>query len=135
MILVGYTHTPEGRAAAAWAAEAARGFGEALTIVEYVRMTDDSAGPEAVQEAEQRLAALAVELRTGGLECRTEVLKGVTKPSTELLRHARTIQPSCIVIGIRRRTPVGKIVLGSNSQDVLLGAECPVVAVKAPEEP
>jgi len=36
-----------------------------------------------------------------------------------------------VVIGLRRRTAVGKLVLGSTSSRLLLGLDCPILAVKA----
>jgi nucleotide-binding universal stress UspA family protein len=52
-------------------------------------------------------------------------------PVNDVLDTAEEMQAELIVIGIRRRTPVGKLVLGSNSQSILLEATIPVLAVKA----
>ena len=49
----------------------------------------------------------------------------------ELISTAETTDADFIVIGLRRRSPVGKLLLGSNAQRVLLDAACPVLAVKA----
>jgi nucleotide-binding universal stress UspA family protein len=43
---------------------------------------------------------------------------------------AREQGSDLVVIGIRRRTPTGKLILGSQAQRILLDAPCPVLAVK-----
>ena len=49
----------------------------------------------------------------------------------EVLTIARETVAELLVIGMRRRSPLGKLFLGSHSQHILTEADCPVVAVKA----
>lgn len=39
-----------------------------------------------------------------------------------------------MVIGIRRRSTTGKMLLGSNALEILHDAPCPVLCVKDPDE-
>ena len=57
-----------------------------------------------------------------------------SRQSSNLIAVAEEENAEFIVIGLRRRTPVGKLILGSNAQRILLDATCPVLAVKASRE-
>ena len=48
----------------------------------------------------------------------------------QVLAVATETDAAVIVLGLRRRTPVGKLIMGSVAQRILLGAHCPVLAVK-----
>jgi nucleotide-binding universal stress UspA family protein len=56
-------------------------------------------------------------------------------PSEDILNCARDTGAELIVIGLRHRTKTGKYLMGSVAQDVLLGAPCPVLAVRAADAP
>ncbi|WP_432766796.1 universal stress protein [Phycicoccus elongatus] len=81
---------------------------------------------------DDQLAALTAELDGSGLD--DEITHNVQRkdPSDVLVDIAEETNAELIVIGLRRRTPVGKLILGSQAQRVLLDANCPVLAVKAP---
>jgi nucleotide-binding universal stress UspA family protein len=49
----------------------------------------------------------------------------------EFLDVAREANASLIVIGLRHRSQVGKFILGSHAQRILMQADRPVLAVKA----
>ncbi len=59
-----------------------------------------------------------------------EFVRGLT-PAEDLVRAASDFEADLIVIGLRRRSAVGKLLLGSNAQEILLEAKCPVLTVKA----
>ena len=48
----------------------------------------------------------------------------------EILAVAAGVDADAIVIGIRHRSPVGKLIMGSVAQRVIVDAACPVIAVK-----
>ena len=128
-VLVGFIKTPEGEAALEAAIGEARLRGATLVVVHSLvgggRDEDQlPAYTEALRRVAERLTAEGIdhEIR--------ELVRG-NAPADDLVGFARDEGIDLIVIGLRRRSPVGKLVLGSNAQDVLLGADCPVLAVKA----
>ena len=134
-VLVGYRPNPEGEAALRLAVAEA-GYRDAeLLIARHVQLeAGDTDGNRRAEEAQQELDALCQRLSGEGVRCRSEWSVGPAKGSRALLDLAERIRPELLVIGLRRRSPVGKLVLGSESQDIILQAEVPVLAVKAPED-
>ncbi|MDQ0618488.1 universal stress protein [Arthrobacter globiformis] len=49
---------------------------------------------------------------------------------SELLDASEQVNASVIVVGVKHRSPVGKLLLGSAAQQILLDANIPVIAVK-----
>lgn len=134
-ILVGVTTAPEARAALERAVEEARLRQAELIVVDYLQVgLRSESQSERYQASERRLDQLRSRLQDEGISVRTRHGVGVSSASRELLKVAEDEDVDLIVIGMRRRSPVGKLVLGSNAQDVLLGADCPVLAVKPPPE-
>jgi nucleotide-binding universal stress UspA family protein len=56
---------------------------------------------------------------------------GTGTASDAVLGVAQEVDAELLVVGIHRRSPVGKALLGSNAQRILLNAMCPVLAVRA----
>jgi nucleotide-binding universal stress UspA family protein len=116
-IVVSYSPKPEGRAALSRAIAEA-GLRHSQLIV--VHTSPDS-----------ELDELRSALETSGLTFEIRPAADALDPAEELLSTADVSSAEFIVIGLRRRSPVGKLLLGSNAQRVLLDSSCPVLAVKA----
>ena len=134
-VLVGLLVTPEGWAALETAAKWVRDANGELHVVAYVpNPTKEGEAEDYVHVREEREKALddyVAKQQAAGLTCEGHVVAGASHPSDALLQVASQQRVDLIVIGMRRRSRVGKLVLGSNAQDVLLNADCPVLAVKA----
>jgi nucleotide-binding universal stress UspA family protein len=132
-IVVGYIPQAEGRAALRRAAQEAQLRGVRLVVVNSARGGRDFDSEDAVQ-SEAELEAVRKELADAGVEAEVRQLVRGQDVAEDLIAIAEETSADFIVIGLRRRTPVGKLILGSNAQRILLDAPCPVLAVKA-EEP
>jgi len=125
-VLVGFIPTPEGRAALRAAATEARLRGTSLTVLNA--STGDSFADPRWAPADV-LAAVDEELDGAGVPHAVEQRSG-RDPVDEIVVMADDEQVDLLVIGLRRRSAVGKLLMGSAAQRILLAARCPVLAVK-----
>jgi nucleotide-binding universal stress UspA family protein len=127
-IVVGYVPTPEGEAALTAAVAEARLREEPLHVVNSTR-GDSLIDSRFVQE--EGLEELRSRLDATGVVYEIEQQVRGHEASEEVVEAATRVKASLIVIGLRRRTPTGKLLTGSQAQRILLDADCPVLAVKA----
>lgn len=133
-IVVGYLPTPEGRAALTHAAQEAILRRQPLILVDIShhgsRLDAHHGGPPEGASMPADAEEIRTQLAAENLQLRIHPPAGL-EPSDELIRAAQETDASLIVIGLKHRTAVGKFLLGSYVQRVLLEAECPVHSVKA----
>jgi nucleotide-binding universal stress UspA family protein len=67
-----------------------------------------------------------------GVPWRLHLATAGTDVAGALLELVRSVDADLLVIGARRRSPVGKALLGSVAQTLVLEADLPVLVVKAP---
>lgn len=127
-ILVAYVPRPEGQAALDKGLEIAKRRQERLVVVNASpggRQDDPSrADVEDVERVEQLLAA-------SGLETEFKQFVRGKDAVTEINEMVQALGVSVLIIGLRKRSAVGKLILGSVAHDILMTVECPVLAVKA----
>jgi nucleotide-binding universal stress UspA family protein len=126
VIVVGYSADPFGRAALEHGIAEAKLRGSSLRVVNSTAgdayVDAGFAQPTEVHDIEEHLANCGVEFeltQPAAVDAAGELLETMAHADAELL-----------VIGIRHRNPVGKLLLGSVSQQLLLECPKPVLAVK-----
>lgn len=122
VIVVGHIATPEGEAALQRAVLESQ-----LRSARLLVLSSPPADIPDVSE-EQYVDALRGMLAEQGVDADVRQLAPDADPAHELV--AAAADADLLVVGIRRRSPVGKLLLGSTAQRVLLEADCPVLAVK-----
>jgi nucleotide-binding universal stress UspA family protein len=128
-IVVGFIDSPEGHAALDRGVAEARLRGCKLIVV-HSMVGGDKESDEEYLAANQAMEVVERRLEAEGLPFEThQYVRGQT-PSEDLTQAAREFDAEMIVIGVRRRSTTGKVLLGSNALEILHDAHCPVLCVK-----
>lgn len=128
-IVVGYVPSPEGEAALDRAVDEAGLRGSSLLVVNSQR-GGRTADYEEMALTNEQVQVIHDRLHAAGIEHDVRGLIRGNDPADDLVAIAEEASAEMIVIGLRKRTPVGKLIMGSNAQRILLDATCPVLAVK-----
>lgn len=132
-ILVGYTRTELGEAVVRRAVEEAR-LRDAELFILNTQRSSASADEDESAAYQQGLEELQQQLDREGISHRVLDYTVGDSLAEDILAAARKNEVDLLVIGLRRRSPVGKLVMGSTAQEILLNADCPVLAVKLPPD-
>ena len=83
-----------------------------------------------LQQAELGLEYAKALLEEDNIACETHLLVRSLSPAEDLVQFAEDNQVDEIIVGVRRRSKVGKLLLGSTAQRVILRSQCPVITIK-----
>lgn len=113
---------------------------DVLFVHEEIDAPGDEAGTayiDAINENLQNLqglpestTVLVDRLREAGVDAEVHSVTG--DPATAILELAAEFDVDTIVLGARRRSPVGKVLFGSVTQSVILDSDCPVTVTPEP---
>ncbi|MBA8795232.1 nucleotide-binding universal stress UspA family protein [Friedmanniella endophytica] len=131
-IVIGYLPTREGSAALDQAIALAKSGGHRLVVVNTGK-NGDNAHPSFASA--QDLDAITAELTEAGIEHEVRQVTAATSAAAAVVETAAEVGAGLVVIGMRRRSPVGKILTGSTAQAVLMDAPCPVLSIKPGQRP
>nr|WP_319393303.1 universal stress protein [uncultured Desulfobacter sp.] len=83
-----------------------------------------------INETEAGLETAKTHFDKKNIPCETHLLIRGIDPGDDLINFAKETQADEVIIGVKNRTKVGKLLLGSTAQAVVLNAPCPVVTMK-----
>ena len=129
-ILVGYDGSNEAKDALKLAQKHSKAFGAKIDVVKSVTRKH-TLYQSLIQAAEEKLEREIRNQLNGDINsCKTRLLVSSRSSGENLVWYAKLENIDEIIIGVRRRSKVGKLLLGSTAQYVVLHAPCPVITIK-----
>lgn len=128
-ILVGYDGTKVSGNALRQARNHAKAFAAKVYVVtSLVKGTEKNL--QEITEAEGSLEYARNFFDNDKIPCEVHLLVRGLSPGEDLVQFAKEEEVDEIIVGVRRRSKVGKLILGSTAQYVILNSPCPVTTVK-----
>jgi nucleotide-binding universal stress UspA family protein len=127
-ILVAYVPRPEGQSALDKGIELAKERNEFLMVV---NATPGGTGEDPSRAEAQDVERVEQLLSVSGIKAEFKQFVRGKNAVEELEDLVALHQVSMLVIGLRKRTAVGKLIMGSMAQEILMTISCPILAVKA----
>jgi len=128
-ILVGYEESRVADAALKLAHKHASAYGADLFIVTSLEQSP-TLKKEDIDRAENNLEKIRKPFVADDIPCEVRATVSYQTAGEDLVNFAKDNDIDEIIIGVRRRSKVGKLVFGSTAQYVILEAPCPVTSVK-----
>ena len=129
MIVVGIDDSKVTQEVVKLAARHARAFGATVVLVTSLKGGPDVPRDDFVR-AEKVLSKAEMFFQEEDIACEAHMSVRGLEPGEDILKFAEEKNAEQIIIGVKRRSKVGKLLFGSNAQYVILNAPCPVLTIR-----
>ncbi|KPJ76686.1 MAG: universal stress protein UspA [Deltaproteobacteria bacterium SG8_13] len=127
--LVGYDGSNAANDAIALACRYAAALQASVHVVTSMgKGTEDN--QKEIDEAQRSLAYAESLFEKEGIPCETHLMIRGLSPGEDLVRFADENSVDLVFVGVKRRSKVGKLLMGSAAQYVILNAPAPVVSIR-----
>jgi len=128
-ILVGYDGSNSGKEALDLAKNHAIAFkGEVDVVTSMIKGTERER--KDMDQAKRGLEYAEALFKENNIPCKTHLLIRGLSSGEDLVEFSQENNIDEIIVGVKRRSKVGKLLMGSTAQYVILNSNCPVVTVK-----
>lgn len=127
-IIVAYDGSKVAKEAVQLAKKHAKAFNGRIILV-YSMVGGPEVPRKDFERAEKDLQGQEIMLREEGVDCETLLSVRGMEPGEDIVKVAEEKNAEEIIMGIQKKSKVGKLLFGSTAQYVIINADCPVVTI------
>jgi nucleotide-binding universal stress UspA family protein len=129
-IMVGYDGSELSQRALVVAQKRAKLMNAQLHVFTAAGIGNSSSDKVKNTRLETALKDAGMKCKACGIECQMEISDSNLSAAEDIVRYGVENDIDEIIIGLRKRSNIGKLLFGSTSRQVLLESPCPVLTVK-----